>query len=84
MSALNLPKPKVAFAGEDELRKMNINGHGSNGVPAGNGEVEDGVRVSADEEYVPPRGSDKYLNGIIYPPREIRGTSYFHTLHGHS
>lgn len=73
MSALNLPKPKQVFAGEDELRKLNGNGTSAG---ADDGTIEDGVRVRVDEgEYVPPRGSDKYKNGMIFPPREIRGES---------
>jgi splicing factor 3A subunit 1 len=81
MSALNLPKPKQAFAGEDELRTLNTNGHASG--PAADGTVEDGVRVKVDEgEYVPPRGSDKYKIGMIYPPREIRGESHAGQSHG--
>jgi splicing factor 3A subunit 1 len=83
MSALNLPKPKQSYAGEDELRKLNVNGNGTvhaNG--GGDGTVEDGVRVKevAEEEYKPPRGSDKYKIGMIFPPREIRGEKSSSTL----
>lgn len=78
MSALNLPKPKQVFAGEDELRKLNTNG--ANGTANGDGTIEEGVRVreggGADEpEYQAPRGSDRFKLGMIYPPREIRGES---------
>jgi splicing factor 3A subunit 1 len=66
MSALNLPKPINTYAGEEELRRPNgvaVNGNGN-----GNGEeVEEDIG-----EYKPPRPSDKFLKGIIYPPREIR------------
>jgi splicing factor 3A subunit 1 len=62
-----LPKPVNSYAGEDELRKLNgaaaVNGNGNGEV---NGEEED------EGEYRPPRASDKYKVGIIYPPKEIR------------
>jgi splicing factor 3A subunit 1 len=78
MSALNLPKPKQVFAGEDELRKLNGGAQANGGGAAADGTIEDGVRVREggmqDEgEYQPPRGSDKYKIGMIFPPREIRG-----------
>lgn len=80
MSALNLPKPKQTFAGEDELRKLN--GHGASNAAKANGDgtIEEGVRVREVEEepeYQPPRPSDKYKVSMILPPREIRGESLF-------
>jgi splicing factor 3A subunit 1 len=70
MATLNLPKPVHSYAGEDELRSK------TNGTANGNG---NGVTVEDVEEdigeYRPPRPSDKYKTGIIYPPREIRSES---------
>jgi splicing factor 3A subunit 1 len=54
--ALNLPKPVNSYAGEDELRQVNGNG---------------GVDADADE-YVPPRHSDKFRVGMIYPAPDVR------------
>ncbi len=56
--ALNLPKPVHSYAGEDDLKNLN-----------GKVSVED---VEDEGEYRPPRMSDKYLKGIIYPPPEMR------------
>ncbi|CAK9786329.1 hypothetical protein CC85DRAFT_307819 [Cutaneotrichosporon oleaginosum] len=56
--ALNLPKPVHSYAGEDDLKNLN-----------GKAAVED---VEDEGEYRPPRMSDKYLKGIIYPPPEMR------------
>ena len=76
MSALNLPKPVNTYAGEDELRNVNA---GPNGTTNGNADAAEGSGENGEagaeevvEEYRPPRRSDKYLPGIIYPPREIR------------
>jgi len=66
--SLSLPAPVNTYAGENELRKANgttkteTNGHDES--------MED------EGEYKPPRASDKLKAGIIYPPREIRGTSH--------
>lgn len=57
--ALNLPKPVNSYAGEDDLKNVN-------GMSAAVEEVAD------EGEYRPPRMSDKYLKGIIYPPNEMR------------
>lgn len=71
MATLNLPKPVHSYAGQDELRP---NGQSANGVSAsGAGEAGDLPPDADMGEYRPPRPSDKYLAGIIYPPREIRG-----------
>lgn len=59
--ALNLPKPVHSYAGEDELKNVNANGTAAT--------VEDDEDIG---EYRPPRMSDKYLKGIIYPPMEMR------------
>lgn len=80
MSALNLPKPVNSYAGEDELRNVNAgaNGTANGGVNGnGNGEAPNGEPVEEEvvEEYRAPRRSDKFLAGIIYPPKEIRGAS---------
>ncbi|BEI80027.1 hypothetical protein CcaverHIS002_0105560 [Cutaneotrichosporon cavernicola] len=56
--ALNLPKPVHSYAGEDDLKNLN-----------GKASVEE---VEDEGEYRPPRMSDKYLKGIIYPPPEMR------------
>ena len=76
MSALNLPKPVNNYAGEDELRNVNA---GPNGTANGNGNgaAPNGEPVEEEvvEEYRAPRRSDKFLAGIIYPPKEIRGVS---------
>lgn len=58
MPALNLPKPVNSYAGEDELRNQN-------GSAFGGAEEDVG-------EYRPPRLSDKYRAGLIYPPPEMR------------
>ncbi|EJT45664.1 pre-mRNA splicing factor [Trichosporon asahii var. asahii CBS 2479] len=58
MPALNLPKPVNSYAGEDELRKQN-------GAAAAGAEEDIG-------EYRPPRHSDKFKVGLIYPPPEMR------------
>lgn len=63
MSALNLPKPVNSYAGEDELLRSN----GLGGRQAAT--VEDSDDMG---EYRPPRMSDKYKVGIIYPPPEMR------------
>lgn len=61
-------------------------GEGQNGAETGSGDKEvangdgsgEGKGESATEqemdtsEYRPPRRSDKFLQGIIYPPKEIR------------
>lgn len=60
--ALNLPKPVNSYAGEDDLKNLN-------GMAAAVEDAED------EGEYRPPRTSDKYLNGIIYPPMEMRSES---------
>lgn len=70
MATLSLPKPVNTYADEDVLRAPN----GPNGNVATNG---NGNGASAEEEddigeYRPPRPSDKFLKGIIYPPKEIR------------
>ncbi|AAW40714.1 hypothetical protein CNBA0990 [Cryptococcus deneoformans B-3501A] len=65
MSALNLPKPVNTYAGEDELRNPN----GVAGVANGQAVQEN---EDAEEEWVPPKASDKLKIGIIYPPKEIR------------
>jgi splicing factor 3A subunit 1 len=70
MAALSLPKPVNTYVDEDVLRASN----GPNGNVATNG---NGNGASAEEEedigeYRPPRPSDKFLKGIIYPPKEIR------------
>lgn len=63
MPALNLPKPVNSYAGEDELRKQN----GSASAAAAN---DDDIG-----EYRPPRHSDKFKVGLIYPPPEMRSES---------
>ena len=69
MSALNLPKPKNTYAGEDELRSTpaaptNGTNGDSNGATA---------EAEGDEgEYVAPKPSDRFKEGLIYPPREVR------------
>ncbi|KAL1407197.1 SF3a splicing factor complex subunit [Vanrija albida] len=63
MSALNLPRPVNTYAGEDELLKTN----GLAGRQAVTVEETDDIG-----EYRPPRMSDKYKAGIIYPPPEMR------------
>lgn len=65
MSALNLPKPVNTYAGEDELRNPN----GVAGVANGQAVQENG---DVEEEWVPPKASDKLKIGIIYPPKDIR------------
>ncbi|ORY23136.1 pre-mRNA splicing factor [Naematelia encephala] len=63
MATLSLPKPVNTYAGEDELRPK-TNGTPVNGAELnGNGE---------EEEWRPPRPSDRFKKGIIYPPKEIR------------
>lgn len=68
MATLNLPKPVNTYAGEDELRTR-TNGAAANGNAATNGTEEVGEDIG---EYKPPRPSDRYKVGIIYPPREVR------------
>ena len=57
--ALNLPKPVNTYAGEDELRHVN------------------GRAAQVDEtddmgEYRPPKHSDKFKVGMIYPAPDVR------------
>lgn len=67
MATLSLPKPVHAYAGQDELRP---NGSGPSADEAnGSGDLPPDTDMG---EYRPPRPSDKYLQGIIYPPRDIR------------
>jgi len=63
--SLNLPKPVNTYAGEDELRTANGNSNGNGSTPA-NG---------MEEEYRPPRMSDRYKDSMIYPPKEMRSKS---------
>ena len=63
--SLNLPKPVNTYAGEDELRTANGNPNGNGSTPA-NG---------MEEEYRPPRMSDRYKDSMIYPPKEMRSKS---------
>ena len=73
MATLTLPKPVNTYAGEDELRHK-PNGHTTNGAATPNGAVEgEDDDPGLGGEYRPPRASDKYKQGIIYPPKEIRG-----------
>jgi hypothetical protein len=68
MATLNLPKPVNTYAGEDELRsKTNGAAVNGNGTTNGAEEVEEDIG-----EYKPPRPSDRFKVGIIYPPREVR------------
>jgi splicing factor 3A subunit 1 len=60
--SLNLPKPVNTYAGQDELRNTNGNGHST-----GNGEEE--------AEYRAPRMSDRFKATMIYPPKEMRSES---------
>jgi splicing factor 3A subunit 1 len=60
--SLNLPKPVNTYAGQDELRNTNGNGHST-----GNGEDE--------AEYRAPRMSDRFKATMIYPPKEMRSES---------
>ena len=62
--SLNLPKPVNTYAGEDELRKST-----TPGAPGAAMETED------EGEYVPPKPSDRFKVGLIYPPREVRSES---------
>ena len=66
--SLNLPKPVNTYAGQDELRNTNGNGHST-----GNGEEE--------AEYRAPRMSDRFKATMIYPPKEMRSESIFHLCH---
>ena len=72
MATLTLPKPVNTYAGEDELR-LKPNGIDKNGESTPNGDegMEDDPGLGG--EYRPPKASDKYKQGIIYPPKEIRG-----------
>lgn len=70
MATLSLPKPVNTYVGEDELRKPNGITTNGNGTPNGDG-MEDDPGLGG--EYRPTRASDKYKQGIIYPPKEIRG-----------
>lgn len=70
--SLNLPKPVNTYAGEDELRAPASTVNGANGdAPAPEGAADLGDMG----EYVAPRRSDKFKQGMIYPPKEIRGES---------
>jgi splicing factor 3A subunit 1 len=72
MSALNLPRPVNSYAGEDVLRSK-MNGSAVNGNAKGATVADGGDEVEEDiGEYKPPRPSDRYKAGIIYPPKEIR------------
>ena len=64
--SLNLPKPVNTYAGQDELRNTNGNGH-SNGV-------------EEEAEYRAPRMSDRFKATMIYPPKEMRSRSIFHIV----
>jgi len=75
MATLSLPKPVNTYAGEDELRsKPNANVNG-NGTPNGTDGMEE-EDPGLGGEYRPPRASDRFKKGIIYPPKEIRGKPY--------
>jgi splicing factor 3A subunit 1 len=62
MSNISLPAPVNKYAGEDELKSVNAN---ANGRPAANG--------GDDGEYRPPKKSDSLREGLIFPPKSIRG-----------
>lgn len=62
--ALNLPKPVHSYAGQDELRQVN-----------GGGAAATVVDEDDMGEYRPPRHSDKFKVGLIYPPPEMRSES---------
>lgn len=64
--ALNLPKPVHSYAGEDELRQVN------GGAAAAT--VADATEEDLGE-YRPPRHSDKFKEGLIYPPPDMRSES---------
>jgi splicing factor 3A subunit 1 len=74
MSALNLPKPKNTYAGEDELRNTASTPiNGTNGDSNGNGATP--AAAEDEGEYVAPKPSDRFKEGLIYPPREVRSES---------
>ena len=79
MATLSLPKPVNSYAGEDELRKPNGIAADGNDTPNGTDGMDDDD-PGLGGEYRPPRASDKYKKGIIYPPKEIRGTLSCSTL----
>lgn len=70
--SLNLPKPVHSYAGEDELRAPT---NGGDAAPNGTGDDETAPDLGDMGEYVAPRRSDKFKQGMIYPPKEIRGGS---------
>ena len=63
--SLNLPKPVNTYAGQDELRNTSSNGNGNG--------------MEEEAEYRAPRMSDRFKATMIYPPKEMRSKSIFHT-----